>query len=168
MSVSESYRLIKEAFRTYQPPKQLRLLFIFHYMPLLLMVLIGPLTALYGIWNLPLPLFVSLLIGLLILLIGIYIYMKWELHWTKVYHGQLVTSGIFTSIRHPHYTSLLIIGFGLGFFFWSAAAMLLAILAVPLMIVSILDEEHRLLKEYGKDYEEFMQKTPYRIIPYLY
>ena len=37
----------------YRPPKQLRALFIIHYAPLLLIIMIGPLTAVYGIWKMP-------------------------------------------------------------------------------------------------------------------
>ena len=40
----------------YRPPKELRALFIVHYAPLLLIILVGPLTAFYGVWELPTPL----------------------------------------------------------------------------------------------------------------
>jgi protein-S-isoprenylcysteine O-methyltransferase Ste14 len=155
-------------FRHYKPPKNLRFLFILHYAPLLLIILIGPQTVIFNVWKLPTPQIPTLLTGVILFIIGTIIYFKWEFYWDKHYHGQLVTSGIFEYIRHPHYTSLLIIGYGLGLFFTSTATVLLATIAVPLMILSIYDEEKHLLKQYGKEYKQFMKQTPYRIIPKLF
>lgn len=137
-------------------------------MPLLLILLLGPITPLTGYFSTPLNLFISIFFGIIIFLYGATIYLRWELHWEQVYHGQLVTSGIFTSIRHPHYASLLIINYGLAFFFNSLLCLLLASLAIPIMMLSVLDEEKLLLKQYGKDYETFMKSTPYRLIPKLF
>lgn len=159
---------IIDLFRNYKPPKTLRALFIIHYAPILLMILIGPITPIYGIWKIQTQLIISIFIGIIIFIIGSYVYFKWEIFWEKNYHGQLITEGIFRYIRHPHYTSLLIIGFGLAFFFNSIAALIVAIIAIPIMIISIIDEEKLLIKQYGKEYIEFMKKTPWKIIPYVF
>lgn len=155
-------------FKNYKPPKKLRALFIIHYSPLLLMILIGPITPIYGIWKIQNEILLSIIIGSIIFTLGAFIYFKWEIFWEKKYHGQLVTEGIFEYIRHPHYTSLLTIGFGLAFFFNSIAALIIAFIAVPIMIISIIDEERLLIKQYGKQYIEFMKKTPWKIIPYIF
>jgi protein-S-isoprenylcysteine O-methyltransferase Ste14 len=152
----------------YRPPKTLRALFIVHYAPLLLIILIGPLTAYYSVWELPIPKLASIIAGILIFLFGTLVYFKWELFWHKTYHGQLVTEGIFQYIRHPHYTSLLIQGFGLAFFFFSSAALLIAFLAIPIMIWSIIDEEKHLTKQYGTAYLDYMKKVPWRIVPKIF
>jgi len=152
-------------FLDYKPPKKLRALFIVHYAPLLLLIMIGPLTAIFNIWRLPIPLILSITLGAIIFLSGTFLYFKWEIFWHKNYNGQLVTNGIFKHIRHPHYTSLLIIGFGLAFFFFSAVAISIAIIAVPIMIISIFDEEKLLIRQYGEEYKKFMKKTPWRMIP---
>ena len=159
---------IVRLFRNYKPPKELRALFIVHYAPLLLMILIGPLTPIYGVWVLPIDLIISLIAGIMIFLIGTYVYFKWEIYWEKNYKGKLITGGIFKYIRHPHYTSLLIVGFGLAFFFHSIAALAIAIIAIPIMIWSIFDEEKLLIKQYGKEYKEFMKKTKWRLLPYVF
>lgn len=159
---------VKKFFLEYKPPKKLRILFIIHYSPLLLMIMIGPLTAIYGIWMLPIDLRLSIVIGGIIFLIGTYVFFKWEFYWEKKYQGQLLTGGIFKHIRHPHYTSLIIIGFGLAFFFYSLAALLIAIIAIPIMIWSIIDEEKLLIKQYGNEYKRFMKKTPWRMIPRIF
>lgn len=152
----------------YRPPKTLRALFIAHYAPILLIIMIGPLTGLYGVWKIPMPLILSIVLGIGIFLIGTFVYFKWEIFWTKTYHGQLVTDGIFKYIRHPHYTSVLIVGIGLAFFFYSIAALAISLLAIPLMIWSIFDEEKLLIKQYGEEYKEFMKKTPWRMIPRVF
>jgi len=152
----------------YKPPKELRTLFIVHYAPLLLIILIGPLTALFGIWEIPTNKIATIILGIIIFLLGTYVYFKWEIFWHKTYKGQLVTEGIFQQIRHPHYTSLLIIGFGLAFFFYSLFAIAIATLAMPIMIWSIIDEEKLLIKQYGKEYKTFMKKVPWRMIPKIF
>ncbi len=149
----------------YRPPKELRALFIVHYAPLLLIIMMGPLTALYDVWKIPMDMYLSVILGVIIFLIGTLLYFRWEIFWHKNYKGQLVTDGIFQHIRHPHYTSLLIIGFGLAFFFYSIAALLIAVIAIPIMIWSVFDEEKLLIKQYGEDYKKFMEKTRWRLIP---
>ena len=155
-------------FLRYKPPKKLRLLFIVHYAPLLLIIMIGPQAVLFGRWQLPTPQLPTIISGILLFLIGAIIYFKWEFFWDKTYHGQLVTTGIFTHIRHPHYTSLLVIGFGLALFFYSVAALFLATIAIPIIIWSIFDEEQHLIKQFGDEYKQFMKQTPWRIIPKIF
>ena len=152
----------------YRPPKKLRALFIVHYAPLLLIILIGPITAIFGVWGIPANKLVTIITGMVVFLLGTFVYFKWEIFWHKTYKGQLVTGGIFQYIRHPHYTSLLIVGFGLAFFFYSLFAIAIAVIAIPIMIWSILDEEKLLIKQYGKDYKKFMEKVPWRIIPKIF
>jgi len=132
------------------------------------MIMIGPLTAIYGVWRIPINMFISITIGLIVFLIGAALYFKWEIFWHKTYKGQLVTDGIFQQIRHPHYTSLIIIGFGLAFFFYSLAALLIAFLAIPIMILSIIDEEKHLLEQYGEEYKKYMEKVRWRMIPRIF
>ncbi len=152
----------------YKPPKKLRALFIIHYAPLLLIILIGPLTAYYGVWEIPLPKLVTVILGCIIFLLGAFVYFKWEIFWHKTYKGQLVTGGIFQCIRHPHYTSLLIVGFGLALFFYSVFALIIAVIAIPIMIWSIFDEEKLLIKQYGEAYIEYMKMVSWRMIPKIF
>ena len=152
----------------YRPPKELRALFILHYAPLLLIIMIGPLTAFYGVWEIPINRLATIFSGVIIFIIGTFIYFKWEIFWTRTYRGQLVTEGIFRYIRHPHYTSIIIVGFGLALFFYSIFALLTAIIALPIMIWSIIDEETLLLKQYGNEYKKYMEKVPWRMIPKIF
>ena len=155
-------------FLQYRPPTELRTLFIIHYSPLIMITLLGPITPLFGIWKIPINIILSIIFGVFLFLFGALVYLRWEIFWFNTYKGQLVTSGIFKYIRHPHYTSLLIICFGLAFFFNSILSLIIAFIAVPIMIISIIDEERLLLKQYGIEYKMYMKKVPWRIIPYLF
>lgn len=168
MAVSKSFKNPSNMFLNYKPPKELRALFIVHYAPLLLIIMIGPFTAIFDIWKIPINMIFSIILGLIVFLLGTFVFFKWERFWLKTYKGQLLTEGIFRYIRHPHYTSLLIIGFGLALFFCSLAALLIAIIAVPIMIWSIIDEEKLLIKQYGEEYKKYMKKVPWRIIPKIF
>ena len=161
-------------FRDYRPPKEVRALFIIHYSPLLLIIMIGPLTPIcrfwYGLsfWEIPLPMLPTVIAGLLIFIGGALFFMKWEMFWERTYRGQLVTEGFFRYIRHPHYSSLLMIGVGLALFFYSLIALLISLLAFPIMAVSVIDEEKRLIERYGEDYIEYMRKVKWRLIPWIF
>ena len=155
-------------FLDYKPPKELRALFIIHYSPLLLIILVGPLTAIFGVWKIPFDMIFTIVSGIIIFLLGTFLYFKWEIYWHKNFKGQLVTGGIFQYIRHPHYTSLIIIGFGLALFFYSIAAFIIAIIAIPIIILSIFDEEKLLKKQYGEKYLQYMKEVPWRIIPKIF
>ena len=141
------------SFLQYKPPKTLRLLFIIHYAPLLLIIMIGPQSVIFNFMNIPTNKLATIVLGLVIFLLGSIFYFRWEWFWHKTYHGQLVTSGIFKYIRHPHYTSLLIIGYGLALFFYSIPALIIATIAIPIMMISIIDEEHHLIRQYGEEYQ---------------
>ncbi len=152
----------------YISPKELRALFIVHYAPLLLIILIGPLTAIFGVWEIPTNQLATVLMGIIVFLLGAFVYFKWEIFWRKTYKGQLVTDGIFQYIRHPHYTSLLIVGFGLALFFYSLVALFIATIAIPIMIWSIIDEEKHLIKQYDEEYKKYIKRVPWRIIPKIF
>ena len=87
MAASKSFKGFSKMFLDYKPPKELRAMFIVHYAPLLLIIMIGPLTALYGVWKLPIDFVYSLAIGLIVFLIGAFVYLKWEFYWEKTYKG---------------------------------------------------------------------------------
>ena len=168
MAALKSFKKSSNMFLKYKPPKELRALFIVHYAPLLLIIMIGPMTAIFQIWFIPIDKILSIILGVIIFILGSYVYFKWEFFWENTYKGQLVTGGIFQHIRHPHYTSLLIIGFGLALLFCSLAALLTATIAIPIMIWSIFDEEKLLIKLYGQKYKEYMKSVPWRLIPKIF
>jgi protein-S-isoprenylcysteine O-methyltransferase Ste14 len=168
MVASKSFKKPSNMFLNYKPPKELRALFIAHYAPLLLIIMIGPIVAAFEVWKLSIDFVISVSLGFVIFFLGALVYFKWEFYWQKTYRGQLVTGGIFQYIRHPHYTSLLIVGFGLALFFCSWATLLIALIAVPIMLWSIFDEEKLLKKQYGNGYIKYMKEVPWRLIPRIF
>jgi protein-S-isoprenylcysteine O-methyltransferase Ste14 len=72
--------------------------------------------------------------------------------------GNLVTSGLYRSVRHPLYTfSLLIL--------WLSPSMSINSFIVYLsltiyILIGIIFEERKLLREFGKAYEEYKSNTP--------
>jgi protein-S-isoprenylcysteine O-methyltransferase Ste14 len=80
---------------------------------------------------------------------------------------QLVTSGIYASIRHPLYSSLLLLGWGIFFKLPSWPGLLLALAATGFLILTARADEAECLAWFGPAYREYMQKTR-RFIPFLY
>lgn len=96
--------------------------------------------------------------------------------WNKIYHqywknvkgsGHIVTTGIYKWIRHPQYTGLILIAFGmlLG---WSTIPTLIMF---PIIVYSYIrlakKEEKDMVLEFGESYESYMRKTK-RFIPFIY
>jgi protein-S-isoprenylcysteine O-methyltransferase Ste14 len=79
----------------------------------------------------------------------------------------LVTTGIYSVIRHPSYLGLLISPLGWGLAFRSVIGVVLALLLVPPLLARIRAEENLLRSEFGDAYERYLARTS-RLIPGLY
>ena len=152
----------------YKIPREVRALFIIHYMPLLLIIFVGPMTFVKDVYKIFAIDIISIVSGCILLICGYTIFISWSIFWTKNYHGQLITTGPFKHVRHPHYTSILILGFGLALFSNSSLALIIAIIAIPIMIISIIDEEKELIRKYGERYKKYSKEVPYRLIPKIF
>jgi len=81
---------------------------------------------------------------------------------------EIVTTGVFSRIRHPMYLSLIIIFFGLVIA-WGVVWMFLPFLLVLVLIVmTAIKEEEFLLQRFGHRYEQYMKETPWRLIPGIF
>lgn len=81
---------------------------------------------------------------------------------------QLVTSGIYSVVRHPIYTSYLLLFFGHMVFFQSLwASLLLAVVCAVWFGTRIKIEESLLLSKFGEDYAQYMRQTK-RLVPFLF
>jgi len=76
----------------------------------------------------------------------------------------LVTTGIYSVIRHPSYLGLLINAFGWGLAFRSVVGVLLAALSLPLLLARIRSEEALLRTQFGAEYDAYCARTS-RLIP---
>ena len=82
--------------------------------------------------------------------------------------GQKVAdTGVYRIIRHPMYTSLLLLFPGMALWLESWTAVLLNIPFLIVIIVRILVEENK-LKETLPGYPEYMKKVKYRLVPFVW
>lgn len=79
---------------------------------------------------------------------------------------KLFTGGPYRIIRHPMYSSLLILGAGLliNRFDWISAALWIILLLDLLVKLSY---EESILKKHFEEYESYMKKS-YRLFPFVY
>jgi len=136
--------------------------FILVFIQFTAIIVLGIYAGLWSVWYTQLIAGIGLIIGVTAIT-----QMKLQVNvYPDVIEGRpLLTSGIYKFIRHPMYTSVLLVSLAwvleratiLSIIIWS-------ILCVNLMI-KIQYEEELLLKKFPK-YEEYKQK-PRRLIPYL-
>lgn len=114
--------------------------------------------------------------GLIIFFVG-YIFMVWApLHLGKQFswlvtvqeEHKLITDGPFRYMRHPRYSGIIQWVFGVALIFLSIAGLVLAVLMSALMLLRIPKEERMLHEEFGKEWEEFCERTTKKVIPYVY
>lgn len=79
---------------------------------------------------------------------------------------RLVTSGLYSKIRHPIYLFNLFISFGLAIMSGSGWVLLSALIGLVLLLVGIEREEQYLTKTY-EEYKAYRQSS-WKLIPYLY
>jgi protein-S-isoprenylcysteine O-methyltransferase Ste14 len=79
----------------------------------------------------------------------------------------LVTTGIYHYIRHPLYSSLLLLAWGIFFKNISWPVGLLALVATAFLFLTAKADEVESLRFFGPAYEEYMQQTR-RFIPFIF
>jgi protein-S-isoprenylcysteine O-methyltransferase Ste14 len=115
----------------------------------------------------------ALAVGTLAYAIGFWLF--WRSHadlgtnWSvtlqvREHHG-LVTSGVYRTIRHPMYTSLLLISVGHAFVIPNAFAGLAYLVPMVLLVAFRVGPEERLMREtFGAQYDEYAART-HRLVP---
>ncbi|WP_024512015.1 isoprenylcysteine carboxylmethyltransferase family protein [Bradyrhizobium sp. ARR65] len=79
----------------------------------------------------------------------------------------LVTTGIYSRIRHPSYLGALVFMIGWALVFRSGVGILLtAVMLVPLL-ARILSEERLLQSQFGAEYDAYRART-WRLVPFVY
>ncbi len=79
----------------------------------------------------------------------------------------LVTTGIYSAIRHPSYLGLLISSLGWGLAFRSGIGVLLTLLLIVPIVGRMRAEEKLLRTQFGVDYDAYRTRTS-RLIPGVY
>lgn len=80
---------------------------------------------------------------------------------------ELVTTGIYYYIRHPFYSSLLFLGWGILFKNISGIGILLAVITTILLIIAAGKEEIENIQYFGEKYREYMKRTK-MFVPFIF
>ena len=78
----------------------------------------------------------------------------------------LVSSGIYRFIRHPMYSSLMFLDWGLFFKRTSWITGIIALGACALLLIASLAEEKENIRYFGEKYREYMKRSK-RFVPFL-
>jgi protein-S-isoprenylcysteine O-methyltransferase Ste14 len=80
---------------------------------------------------------------------------------------ELVTTGVYSVIRHPSYLGLLVGALGWGLAFRSGVGVILAALFIPPLLARINAEERLLRSQFGEEYIAYCARTS-RLVPGVY
>lgn len=80
---------------------------------------------------------------------------------------ELVTAGVYHYIRHPFYSSLLFLGWGIFLKNVSWLGIILAIINTVLLVITAQKEEKENIEFFGEGYREYMKQTK-MFVPYIF
>ena len=104
-------------------------------------------------------------VALILILNGWYnIYKK---YWSKeTGKGLLVKKGVYRYIRHPQYTGLLLLSFGMMLEWATLPMLILYPIMIGMYVRLAKKEEKDMILEFGNEYREYMKETK-RFIPFI-
>ena len=114
-----------------------------------------------------------LIAGVICLAVGLWLFYRshvdlgtnWSITLQVREHHQLITQGVYKSIRHPMYSALFLYSLGQVLVLpnWIAGPSYLITFGI-LFVFRIRDEERMMLEEFGDEYATYMTKTK-RLVP---
>ena len=78
---------------------------------------------------------------------------------------KIVKNGVFSKIRHPLYTSAIIINLGIALAFGIILTLIIAFCSILHWIITALKEEEFLLQKFGEDYSQYKKNVRWRFLP---
>ena len=81
---------------------------------------------------------------------------------------KIMKNGIFSKIRHPLYTSAIIINLGIALAFGVILTLIIAIVSILHWIMTALKEEEFLLQKFGEEYSLYKKEVRWRFIPRIF
>ena len=73
---------------------------------------------------------------------------------------KIVTTGVYSIVRHPQHLGALLAHVGISFLFSAWYSLLFTPLMVALIYLISRKEEEELIREFGKEYEDYKKKAP--------
>jgi len=122
------------------------------------------LSVLVPVVNFSIPL-LHLVISISFLLLGAWLAIKGvkgvtlrvaETHRTD----KIVTTGVYSIVRHPQHLGALLAHVGISFLFSAGYSLLFTPLMVVLIYLISRKEEEELVREFGKEYEDYKKRVP--------
>jgi len=109
------------------------------------------------------------IVGLIIRLIATFTLKEYYTRTLKITDKhKIVKHGIYSIVRHPGYLGVTTFLVGAGLLTGNLISIILIVLTVPFSFIKrLLIEEQMLLKHFGNEYKEYMEKT-YRLIPFIF
>jgi protein-S-isoprenylcysteine O-methyltransferase Ste14 len=80
--------------------------------------------------------------------------------------SELKINGIHRFVRHPLYLGTILFVCGLFFLFPTISNLIAVVLLIGYVLIGITFEEKKLIREFGKNYEEYISKVP-MLIPHF-
>lgn len=120
-------------------------------------------------------LFVMLIIGMILLVIGFVIVItsgvQLGISLTPVVapkkNAKLVTAGIYSIVRHPMYLGVITLAIGWSLFWGSILSLLFSLILIVFLHFKIKEEEILLSKKYP-EYNNYKSRVNKKIIPFIY
>jgi len=81
---------------------------------------------------------------------------------------RLVTGNVYSAVRHPSYTGLIIRSFGWTLVFRSLFGLAAWLLLLIVLVKRINHEERVLESEFGAEFEDYKRRTRWRLVPGIY
>jgi len=122
-----------------------------------------------SLFQIHIPGLVAWAMGGIMLLCGMALFAWWKSFWSKQNKGQIVTQGIYRYIRHPHYSSIILICLGGAILSTYLFAFLItAAIAISFFYWGAIREERELIKAHGKAYQDYMKAVKGRFFPRVF
>ena len=110
---------------------------------------------------------------------GVLVLLAFLFHWlTEKDHKQahektdniqlIVTSGVYSKIRHPLYLSLIVLNIGIALLFGILVTLILVLLTVIHWIATSYVEEQKLELKFQEEYKQYKQTVRWRLIPGIF
>jgi len=153
----------------YLPMKEYSMLCKILQTILVTMVPVGVATVWLDFLLLPIPWPLSWVICVVLLAVGIHIFVLSRREFVR--SGQkltpkafdtstLMTTGIYSSIRHPHNLASMLLNLAIAFGFRSTVGLVIAVASIPIGYWLTLTEEKLLIQQFGDRYREYKARVP--------